>query len=130
MPGSNDPNTGIIDEFLANGGKVGGYFEGATLLILHTKGVKTGLARIKPLDHLPDGERFVVFGTKGGAPTDPYWVRNVLADAEPSVELADRVVAVRAVEITGPRRTSSTRGRSSGALGSPNTSGRPAAGSR
>ena len=102
MPGSNDPNTGIIEEFRANGGKVGGYFEGATLLILHTKGVKTGLARIKPLDYLPDGERFVVFGTKGGAPTDPYWVRNVLADAEPSVELGDRVVAVRAVEITGP----------------------------
>jgi deazaflavin-dependent oxidoreductase (nitroreductase family) len=50
---------------------------------------------------LPDGERFVVFGTKGGAPTDPYWVRNVLADAEPSVELGDRVVAVRAAEITG-----------------------------
>ena len=59
MPGSIDPNTGIIDEFLANGGKVGGYFEGATLLILHTKGVKTGLARIKPLDYLPDGDRFV-----------------------------------------------------------------------
>ena len=94
MPGSNDPNTGIIVEFRANGGKVGGYFEGATLLILHTKGVKTGLARIKPLDHLPDGERFVVFGTKGGAPTDPYWVRNVLADAEPSVELGDSVLAV------------------------------------
>ena len=102
MPGSNDPNTGIIEEFRANGGKVGGYFEGATLLILHTKGVKTGLARIKPLDYLPDGERFVVFGTKGGAPTDPYWVRNVLADAEPSIELADGVVAVRAVAITGP----------------------------
>ena len=94
MPGSNDPNTGIIEEFRANGGKVGGYFEGATLLILHTKGMKTGLARIKPLDYLPDGERFVVFGTKGGAPTDPYWVRNVLADAEPSVELGDRVLAV------------------------------------
>ena len=102
MPGSNDPNAGIIEEFRANAGKVGGYFEGATLLILHTKGVKTGLARIKPLDYLPDGERFVVFGTKGGAPTDPYWVRNVLADAEPSVELGDRVVAVRTVEITGP----------------------------
>jgi deazaflavin-dependent oxidoreductase (nitroreductase family) len=101
MPGSNDPNTGVIEEFRANGGKVGGYFEGATLLILHTKGVKTGLARIKPLDYLPDGERFVVFGTKGGAPTDPYWVRNVLADREPSVELGDRVVAVRAAEITG-----------------------------
>jgi hypothetical protein len=50
MPEPSDPNTDIIEEFRANGGKVGGYFEGATLLILHTKGVKTGLARIKPLD--------------------------------------------------------------------------------
>jgi len=97
MPEPSDWNADIIEEFRANSGKVGGYFEGATLLILHTKGVKTGLPRIKPLDYLPDGERFVVFGTKGGAPTDPHWVRNVLADAEPSVELGDRVVAVRAV---------------------------------
>jgi deazaflavin-dependent oxidoreductase (nitroreductase family) len=102
MPEPSDWNADIIEEFRANSGKVGGYFEGATLLILHTKGVKTGLPRIKPLDYLPDGERFVVFGTKGGAPTDPHWVRNVLADTEPSVELGDRVVAVRAVEITGP----------------------------
>jgi hypothetical protein len=91
-----DYNTGIIEEFRANRGKVGGYFDGATLLILRTKGIKTGRPRLKPLVYLPDGERFVVFGTKGGAPTDPFWVRNVLADPEAAVELGDRTVPVRA----------------------------------
>ena len=102
MAGPSDWNAGIIQEFRANGGRVGGYFDGATLLILHTKGVKTGLPRPKPLVYLPDGGRFVVFGTMGGAPTDPKWVHNVLTDPEPSVELGDRTVPVRAVEITGP----------------------------
>jgi len=102
MPEPSDWNAGIIEEFRANGGRVGGYFDGATLLILHAKGIRSGLPREKPLVYLPDGERFVVFGTMGGAPTDPKWVRNVLADPEPSVELGDRTVPVRAVEITGP----------------------------
>ena len=102
MPDPDSYNTGIIEEFRANRGKVGGYFDGATLLILHTKGIKSGRPRLKPLVYLPDGERFVVFGTKGGAPTDPFWVRNVLSDPEATVELGDRTVPVRAVDITGP----------------------------
>ena len=99
-----DRNAAIIEEFRANAGKVGGFFEGATLLLLHTRGVKTGLPRVLPLDYLPDGERFVVFGTKGGGPTDPYWVRNVLSDPNPTVETGTGTVSVRAVEITGPER--------------------------
>ena len=121
MPDPDDHNTGIIEEFRANRGKVGGYFDGATLLILHTKGIKSGQPRVKPLVYLPDGERFVVFGTKGGAPTDPFWVRNVLADPEPAVELGDRTVPVHAVDITGPDATSSTPARWSAGPGSPST---------
>lgn len=103
-----DRNSRIIEEFRANGGRVGGYFEGATMLLLHTTGVKSGLPRIKPLVYLPDGDRFVVFGTMGGAPTDPLWVRNVLADPEPSVEVGTvdgtgtTPIPVRARLITGP----------------------------
>lgn len=100
-----DRNSGIIEEFRAHGGKVGGYFEGATVLLLHTRGVKSGLPRLNPLAYLPDGGRFVVFGTMGGAPTDPLWVRNVLADPEPSVEVGTedgiRTIPVRAKQITG-----------------------------
>ena len=109
-----DHNAPIIEEFRANRGKVGGFFEGASLLILHTKGAKTGRPQTVVLNHLPDGDRFVVFGTKGGAPTDPDWVRNVLADPNPTVETGTETgtdtetgtgtIPVRAVEITGPER--------------------------
>ena len=109
MPDPDDYNTGIIEEFRANRGKVGGYFDGATLLILHTKGIKSGQPRVKPLVYLPDGERFVVFGTKGGAPTDPFWVRNVLADPEAAVELGDRTVPVQRGRHHRPRRRRALR---------------------
>ena len=99
-----DHNAPIIEEFRANGGRVGGFFEGASLLILHTKGAKTGRPQTVVLNHLPDGDRFIVFGTKGGAPMDPDWVRNVLADPSPTVETGTETIAVRAAEITGPER--------------------------
>jgi deazaflavin-dependent oxidoreductase (nitroreductase family) len=102
-----DPNAPIIEEFRANAGKVGGYFEGASMLLLHAQGVKTGLPRTKPLVYLPDGDRLVVFGTNGGSPREPYWVRNV-ADPDPAIELgADggtERIPVRASQITGPER--------------------------
>lgn len=104
MPNAKDHNAGIIEEFRANGGKVGGFFEGTTMLLLHTKGVKTGRPRTNPVMYLPDGERFIVFGTKSGAPTDPHWVRNVLADPDPKIEVGTRTIPVRAVQITGPER--------------------------
>ena len=94
-----DHNAPIIEEFRANGGKVGGFFEGATLLILHTKGRKSGRPQTVVLNHLQDGDRFVVFGTKGGAPEDPDWVANVLADDAPTVETGTETIPVRAVQI-------------------------------
>jgi deazaflavin-dependent oxidoreductase (nitroreductase family) len=99
-----DHNTPIIEEFRANHGRVGGFFEGATLLILHTKGRKSGKPQTVVLNHLQDGDRFVVYGTKGGAPTDPDWVANVLADPNPSIETGAETIPVRAIEVTGPER--------------------------
>jgi deazaflavin-dependent oxidoreductase (nitroreductase family) len=99
-----DYNAPIIEEFRANQGKVGGFFEGATLLILHTKGRKSGRPQTVVLNHLQDGDRFVVYGTKGGAPTDPDWVRNLLADPNPTIETGTEKIAVRASQITGPER--------------------------
>ena len=99
-----DHNAPIIEEFRANHGRVGGFFEGATLLILHTRGRRSGRPQTVVLNHLPDGDRFVVFATKGGAPTDPDWVRNLLADPSPTIETGSETIAVRAVEITGPER--------------------------
>ncbi len=94
MPTINDFNEKIIDEFRANGGKVGGPFEGAPLLLLHTTGAKTGRTRVKPLAYRRDGDRLVVFGTKGGAPTNPEWYYNVQANPRVTVEVgSDRFEA-------------------------------------
>jgi deazaflavin-dependent oxidoreductase (nitroreductase family) len=72
-------NQPIIEEFRANSGKVGGYFEGATLLLLHTTGAKSGKTRINPLAYTTDGNHLVVIASKGGAPTNPDWFYNLRA---------------------------------------------------
>jgi deazaflavin-dependent oxidoreductase (nitroreductase family) len=89
-------NTGIIEEFRANEGRVGGPFEGAPLLLLHTTGARSGDERVNPLMYLPDGDRLVVFGSKGGAPTNPDWFHNVRAHPEASVEVGTERFPVRA----------------------------------
>src|SRR5687768_1507934 len=63
-----DFNQAIIDEFRANGGKVGGYFAGANMLLLQTTGARTGQPRTNPLAYVTDGDRLVVIASKGGAP--------------------------------------------------------------
>ena len=94
MPAIHDFNEKIIEEFRANGGKVGGPFEGAPLLLLHTTGAKTGRTRVKPLAYRRDGDRLVVFGTKGGAPTNPEWYYNIRANPRVTVEVgSDRFEA-------------------------------------
>ncbi len=100
----NDRNAAIIEEFRANAGKVGGPFERVPLLLLHTTGAKTGLARINPLAYLPDGDRFVVIASKGGAPSNPDWFRNLVADPNVTVEVDTRTIPARAVVVTGPER--------------------------
>ena len=87
MTNRNDFNERIIDEFRANGGKVGGPFAGRPLLLLHTTGAKTGEDRVHPLAYLRAGENLLVFGTKGGAPTHPDWYHNLRVNPRVTVEL-------------------------------------------
>jgi deazaflavin-dependent oxidoreductase (nitroreductase family) len=94
-----DWNANIIEEFRQNEGKVGDYFEGATLLLLHTKGRKTGQHRVNPLVYLPDGDRWVVFGSKGGSPADPDWVRNLEANRDTTIEVGTESVPVRVTKV-------------------------------
>jgi deazaflavin-dependent oxidoreductase (nitroreductase family) len=82
-----DFNTQIVDEFRANDGVVGGPFDGATLLLLHTTGAKSGQERVAPLVYRLDGDKIVVFGSKGGAPTHPDWYRNLVANPKASIEV-------------------------------------------
>ena len=64
MTTQNDWNRGVIEEFRNNGGKVGGGFEGAPFLLLHTVGAKSGQPRVNPVMYLPDGDRWIVFTSK------------------------------------------------------------------
>lgn len=101
---ANDFNARIIEEFRANGGKVGGQFEGATMLILHTTGAKSGQERVNPLVYLDGGERIYVFASKGGAPTNPDWYHNLVANPDVTVEKGTETFSARAVPVEGEER--------------------------
>jgi deazaflavin-dependent oxidoreductase (nitroreductase family) len=94
-----DWNLKIIEEFRANEGRVGGPFEGATMLLLHTIGAKTGQERVNPLVYLPDGDRWVIIASKGGAPTHPDWYYNLLANPDVEIEVGTETIPVHAIDI-------------------------------
>ena len=91
-----DFNASIIEEFRANAGKVGGPFEGASLLLLHTTGARSGAERVNPLVYSTDGDNLIVFASKGGAPTHPDWYHNVVAHPDVTAEVGTETVALRA----------------------------------
>ena len=95
-----DFNQGIIEEFRANGGKVGGYFAGANMLLLHTIGAKSGQPRTNPLVYVTDGDRLVVIASKGGADQNPDWYHNLLANPAVTVELGNEQFQARATAVT------------------------------
>ncbi len=96
-----DWNDGIVDEFRANGGKVGGVFEGKPLLILHHTGARTGIERVSPLMYQDVDGSYAVFASKGGAHDNPDWYHNLKANPSAWVEVGtDKVeVAARIVEL-------------------------------
>lgn len=104
MADRNDFNQRIIEEFRANAGKVGGPFEGATLLLLHTTGAKTGQPRVNPVAYQPVADGFAVFGSKGGAPMSPDWYYNLLANPNTTVEVGTDTLPVRARVANGEER--------------------------
>ena len=95
----------IIQEFRANAGKVGGPFAGKSLLLLHTIGAKSGQPRINPIACIRDGDRFVIIASKGGAPTNPDWYYNILANPLVSVETGTEQFQARASIAVEPERT-------------------------
>jgi deazaflavin-dependent oxidoreductase (nitroreductase family) len=104
MADMNDFNRSIIDEFRANGGEVGGPFAGSPMLLLTTTGAKSGQARTVPTVYLPDGDRFVVFASKAGAPTNPDWYHNLVANPAVSVEVGSDRFDADAVVLTSDER--------------------------
>jgi deazaflavin-dependent oxidoreductase (nitroreductase family) len=100
----NDWNQQIIAEFRENGGKVGGPFEGAPMVLLHHRGARTGTERTTPLMYLPDGTDIVIFASKAGAPDNPDWYHNLRANPETTAEVGTETVAVRARVAEGAER--------------------------
>ncbi len=100
----NDFNEQIMAEFRANAGQVGGPFTGVPMVIVHHTGAKSGIVRHAPLAYLPDGEKVVIFASKGGDPTNPAWYHNLLANPETVIELGADIVPVRVREALGAER--------------------------
>ena len=96
MTNTNDWNAGVIEEFRANKGELGGQWEGAPLLLLHSTGAKSGQERVNPMMYQPVGDDYAVFASKAGMPTNPDWYHNLLAHPEATVEVGDQVVEVTA----------------------------------
>jgi deazaflavin-dependent oxidoreductase (nitroreductase family) len=99
-----DWNAQIIEEFHANDGRVGGMFEGMPLLLLHHTGAKTGTSRINPLAYLADGDRYVIFASKGGAPENPAWYHNLKAHPKVTIEVGTDKLDAVASEASGEER--------------------------
>jgi len=99
-----DWNSQVIEEFRANAGQVGGQFAGAPLLLLHTVGAKSGQTRVSPVMYQKVGGGYAVFASKGGAPTNPDWYHNLLAQPRVQAEIgADTVDLVARVAGTDER---------------------------
>jgi deazaflavin-dependent oxidoreductase (nitroreductase family) len=89
-------NSKIIEEFRANGGKVGGPFAGAPILLLHTTGAKSGQERVNPMMYREVDGGFAVFASKAGAPANPDWYYNLLSHPNVRAEIGTRTLALKA----------------------------------
>ncbi|MER7079075.1 deazaflavin-dependent oxidoreductase, nitroreductase family [Saccharopolyspora kobensis] len=97
-------NEQVVREFRANGGKVGGIFDGVPLLLLTTVGARSGRSRTTPAVYLRDGNRFVVFASNGGAPVPPAWYFNLVANPQVVVEVGGATRTAVATVVDGAER--------------------------
>ncbi len=107
MSSSDDWNAQVIAEFRANGGRVGGNFEGAPMVLLHHRGRKSGRETVTPTLYLPDAEdaaTIYIFASKGGAPSHPAWYYNLTTAGRAEVEIGTETFEVTVEEITGAER--------------------------
>jgi deazaflavin-dependent oxidoreductase (nitroreductase family) len=104
MTDTNDFNRQVIDEFRANGGKVGGPFEGGSMVLLHSTGARTGQERVHPLVYLPVDDGIAVFASKAGAQTNPDWYHNLVANPRAVVEVGTETYPVTARIAEGEER--------------------------
>jgi deazaflavin-dependent oxidoreductase (nitroreductase family) len=105
LSGRSDFNTGIIEVFRANEGKVSGQFEDYPLILIHHVGAKTGTERVTPISCFPQSDgRFAILASNGGARTNPDWYYNLKAHPEINVEFGTETFAVAVREFKGNER--------------------------
>ena len=95
----------MIDDFRAHAGQItSGPFTGRSLLLLTTKGAKTGDERTSPLAYSRDGDHLVVIASKGGAPKNPAWFHNLRTHPDVTVEIGPENFRARAQAAGEPER--------------------------
>ena len=104
MTDFNEFNRGVVDEFRSNEGKVGGMFAGAPMILVTHRGAKSGKEYTSPLVFSRDGDTYVIIASKGGAPEDPQWYRNLVANPDVTVEVGTEQFAARARVAQGAER--------------------------
>lgn len=104
MPDPNEFNRGVIAEFRANAGNVGGPFAGAPMILVTHRGAKSGKEYTTPLVYSRDGDAIVIIASKAGAPDDPQWYRNMIANPDVTAEVGTDRYAARARVAEGAER--------------------------
>jgi len=99
-------NPSVIEEFRANGGKVGGTFKGMPMLLLHTAGAKSGALRVNPIGYFNIADKLIVVGAYAGADVHPAWVHNLRAHPRTQAEIGTDTVDVHARELPADERGS------------------------
>jgi deazaflavin-dependent oxidoreductase (nitroreductase family) len=109
-------NRSVIEEFRANRGRVGGPLEGWPVLLLTMTGAKTGRTLVRPLCYSRDGERIVIIASYGGAPRNPPWYYNLVANPIVTVEVGAEKFKAKAAQVYGPPHSAIRRGSRAAAL--------------
>jgi deazaflavin-dependent oxidoreductase (nitroreductase family) len=104
MSDMNAFNRTVIDEFRQNEGAVGGTFKGAPMILVTHTGAKSGKPYTNPLVYTRDGDHYVIIASKAGAPDDPQWFRNIVANPQVTVEVGTETFAARAHVAEGEER--------------------------
>jgi deazaflavin-dependent oxidoreductase (nitroreductase family) len=97
----------LIEDMRAHGGRpsaASGWAAGKPLLVLTTKGAKSGASRVAIITYHKDGDRWVIAASKGGSDENPAWYYNLKADPETTIEVDNEQIRVRATEATGADR--------------------------
>jgi deazaflavin-dependent oxidoreductase (nitroreductase family) len=99
-------NAHVVEEFRANGGRVGGALGHTPLLLLHHVGARSGIERVTPLAYLAQGDgRYAVIASDGGSPRHPAWYHNLKANPKATVEVGDKTFEAVAEELDAVARS-------------------------